>query len=168
LEEAGMAVDTATRRGYDHGTWVPLALLYPDGDIPVVQLSVQPYAGPAHHVAIGKALAPLRDESVLIVGSGSFTHNLGEIFRHIATPDAPAVAEAKAFAEWTTQKLLDGATDDLVHYRERAPHAAHNHPTEEHFLPLFAAMGAGNGAGARHVHASHQYGALMMDAFAFD
>lgn len=168
ISGAGIDAETVDRRGYDHGAWVPLALLYPDADVPVVQVSVQPKAGPDHHMALGAALTPLRDEGVLIVGSGAFTHNLSAVFQNIAQEDAPLEPWVKDFADWTTERITTGARDDLIHYRDRAPFAAENHPTEEHFLPLFTALGAaGESALARHVHASHQYGALMMDAFAF-
>lgn len=168
LDKAGIKAMLVADRGFDHGAWVPLALLFPDADVPVVQVSVQPDAGPLHHMALGEALAPLREDGVLIIGSGAFTHNLQEIFKEISNPDAPESASARTFSDWARQRILDDANDDLIHYRERAPHAAENHPTEEHFMPLFVAMGAaGKGAARQHVHASHQYGAMMMDAFAF-
>ena len=168
LQEVGLPVAGARNRGYDHGTWVPLKLLYPDADIPVLQLSVQPKADPAHHLAVGRALAPLRDENILIIGSGSFTHNLGEVFtpRGMAAADAPAKDWMNEFRDWMDERLKAGATDDLVHYRTRAPQAVRNHPTDEHLLPLYVAIGAG-GAPVERVHYSHQYGALALDAYRF-
>ena len=155
-------------RGFDHGSWVPLMLLYPDADIPVVQVSVQPAAGPAHHHAIGRALAPFRDEGVLILVSGSFSHNLGELFRQGGLPamDAPDPGWVAEFTDWFAARLVTGDTDALLDYRRQAPHAARNNPTEEHLLPVFVAMGAAGGA-AEHIHASTQYGVIRMDAFAF-
>ena len=150
-------------RGLDHGAWVPLMLMYPARDIPVVQLSVQPEAGIAHHIAIGRKLAPLRDEGVLILGSGSFVHNLRLLDRRGA--DAPEPQWSKEFAQWIDAALLAGDDDALVHYRERAPHARQAHPTDEHFLPLFVAYGAGGTP--RHIHDSATFGALRMDAYAF-
>lgn len=169
LKAEGLEVETIEERGYDHGAWVPLKLLYPDADCPVVQLSVQPEAGPAHHAAVGRALASLRDDGVLTVGSGAFTHNLPAIFANFrnGSADAETVPWVKEFADWATARIVAGDTDALADYRSRAPHAAENHPTEEHFLPLFVAMGAGGGGAGRHVHSSSQYGAMMMDAFAF-
>ncbi|MDJ1159839.1 class III extradiol ring-cleavage dioxygenase [Chelatococcus sp. SYSU_G07232] len=169
LQDAGFAAAAVRGRGYDHGTWVPLALLYPQADIPVVQLSVQPDLGPAHHLKLGAALAPLREEGVLIVGSGAITHNLHEFFGKGYPLDAPAPDWVKDFGEWVKDSVQAGATDDLLAYRERAPHGAENHPTEEHFLPLFVAMGAaGQGAHGERVHTSEQYGVLMMDAYRFN
>jgi 4,5-DOPA dioxygenase extradiol len=168
LAGAGLAPARVTGRGYDHGVWVPLMLLYPDADVPVVQVSVQPALGTAHHVAVGRALAPLADEGVLVIGSGSLTHNLQEFFHARHTPDAPPPPWVAAFEDWIYDKVTSGAVDDLVHYRDRAPYARENHPSEEHLLPLHVAIGAGGerAAGAR-VHASHRNGVLSMDTYAF-
>lgn len=169
LTESGMPAATIKDRGFDHGTWVPLKLLYPDAKIPVVQLSVQPRAGAAHHVALGMALSALRADGVLIIGSGSLTHNLSELFRHGRELDAPAPDWVTRFGEWSKERIEAGDLDAVAHYRSRAPFARENHPTEEHFLPLPFAMGAaGKGARGRRVHSSRQYGVLMMDAYRFD
>lgn len=168
LASAGMKAQAVVGRGYDHGTWVPLKLMYPDADVPVVQVSIQPNAGAAHHVALGAALAPLRDEGVLLIGSGTATHNLGEFFRGGYKVDSPTPAWVSEFGDWLAEKIAAGAVDDIAHYRERGPHAAKNHPSEDHFLPLpFAIGAAGAGATGKRVHSSHQYGVLMMDAYAF-
>jgi 4,5-DOPA dioxygenase extradiol len=165
LREAGFK-PALVERGYDHGTWVPLMLLRPEADIPVVQLSVDPRKGPDYHLALGRALAPLADEGVLVIGSGAATHNLQEFFRGGYRADSPAPAWVKDFGEWIRERVEAGAIDDLVHYRTRAPHARENHPTEEHLLPLFVAMGAaGEGAKGRRVHTSEEYGVLMMDCY---
>jgi 4,5-DOPA dioxygenase extradiol len=168
LAAAGLGPARVGERGYDHGTWVPLMLLYPDADVPVVQISVQPQLGAGHHLAVGRALAPLADEGVLVIGSGSLTHNLQEFFAGGLAPDAPAPNWVAAFEDWVYDKTTAGAVDDLVHYRERAPFARENHPSEEHFLPLHVAVGAGgkSGKGTR-IHASHRNGVLSMDAYAF-
>jgi 4,5-DOPA dioxygenase extradiol len=168
LADAGFAARTVTGHGFDHGTWVPLTLLYPRAEIPVVQLSVQPRLGPAHHVKVGQALAPLAEEGVLVIGSGSLTHNLHEFFRGGYAADAPAPAWVSDFGEWMRLRIEAGEQDDLLHYRERAPHGAANHPTEEHLLPLFVALGASGEGRGRRVHTSHEYGVLMMDAYRFD
>lgn len=167
LDEAGLAAGTVEGRGFDHGTWVPLTLLYPAADIPVVQLSVQPRSGPAHHLALGRALAPLRWEGVLVVGSGALTHNLHELFGRGYALDAPAPDWVSAFGEWMRAAIEEGRTDDLLDYRRKAPFGLENHPTEEHLLPLFVAMGAAGEARGERVHASAQYGVLMMDAYRF-
>jgi 4,5-DOPA dioxygenase extradiol len=167
LADAGFAAQPLAGHGYDHGTWVPLKLLYPEADIPVVQLSIQSRQGPEHHLKVGEALRPLAEEGVLVVGSGALTHNLHEFFRGGYAADAPAPDWVSAFGEWMRERIEAGERDDLVHYRCRAPHGAANHPTEEHLLPLFVALGAsGEGRGQR-VHTSRQYGVLMMDAYRF-
>ena len=166
LAAAGLPAAIDPARGLDHGAWVPLLLAWPEADIPVAQLAIQPRQGPAHHLAMGRALAPLAGEDVLVIGSGSFTHNLGRVRRGaVGVPDEPDVA---AFAEWMDQALEQGRTEDLLAYRTRAPFAQEQHPTDEHLLPLYVALGAaGAGAKAERLHASADYGVLRMDAFAF-
>jgi 4,5-DOPA dioxygenase extradiol len=164
LTEAGLPGTLDTERGLDHGAWVPLLLAYPKADIPVLELSVQTHLGPAHHLALGRAIAALRGEGVLVIGSGSWTHDLRR-FRGAAL-DTPDTADVVAFSEWMNQALLEGRVEDLLRYRTLAPYGAEQHPTEEHLLPLFVAMGAG-GAKAERIHASGTYGFLRMDAYAF-
>ncbi|MDE2091685.1 MAG: dioxygenase [Gammaproteobacteria bacterium] len=155
------AADMDTIRGLDHGAWVPLLLMYPRAEIPVVQLSLQTPLGPAHHLKLGKALAPLRAQGVLIIGSGGATHNLREYF-HQGGDHHPY----EAFSAWLQVILTRGDHDALLDYRQRAPQAARNHPTEEHFLPLFVALGAG---GSRAVRLHHSFDrTLCMDAYQFD
>ncbi|MDF2119783.1 class III extradiol ring-cleavage dioxygenase [Roseiarcaceae bacterium H3SJ34-1] len=167
LQGAGFEAHPVTGRGFDHGTWVPLKLMYPGADIPVVQLSVQTQKGAAHHLSLGEALRPLRDEGVLIVGSGSLTHNLYELSRRRSDLDAPVLDWVKDFAEWIAEKIEAGDADAIADYKAKAPFAKENHPSEEHFLPLPFAMGAGGGKGKR-VHSSYDYGLLSMDAYRFD
>lgn len=167
LEEAGIAVGRSTVRGLDHGAWVPLSLMYPQADIPVAQLSIVRGAGPAEHERLGLALAALRREGVLVVGSGSLTHNLYE-FRGQAI-DAPAPDWVSGFEQWMKARLDASDRPALLDYRRAAPHAERNHPTEEHLLPLFVAMGAaGPGAQATRLHTSFEHGVLAMDAYAFE
>ncbi len=151
-------------RGLDHGAWVPLLLMYPDHDIPVIQVSLQSYLGTEHHLQLGKALAPLRERGILVIGSGGLTHNL----RRMRAPDenGPAAPDVDAFADWMHAALTEGRTNDLLDYRRRAPQAAMQHPTDEHLLPLYVAMGAG-GPTATRLHASTSYGVLSMDTYAF-
>ena len=166
LCEAGLASDVDRARGLDHGVWVPLMLMYPDADVPVVPLSIQPDCGPAHHLQVGHALEKLRHENVLVLASGSFTHDLSR-FRGRAVESATP-EDVDAFAGWFDAALTAGRTSDLLTYRSRAPYAAENHPTEEHLLPLYVALGAaGPVAHARRLHASTTYGVLRMDAYAF-
>ena len=165
LAGAGLPSATDTARGLDHGAWVPTMLAWPDADIPVVQLSVQSQLGPGHHLEVGRAIAPLAYEGVLVVASGSFTHDLSSWRGQtgLAEPDW-----VTAFADWFDAALKEGRTCDLLAYRRLAPHAQRNHPTEEHLLPLFVALGAaGAGATAQRLHASSTYGVLRMDAYAF-
>ncbi|MFD2366165.1 dioxygenase [Pseudoduganella sp. GCM10020061] len=165
LEQAGFSAGRSATRGLDHGAWVPLTLMYPSADIPVAQLSVVRGATPADHERMGRALAPLRDQGVLVVGSGSLTHNLYE-FRGQPIDSAPP-DWVRAFGDWMKRALEGGDLEALRQYRAEAPHAVRNHPTEEHLLPLFVALGAGAGARARQLHASHEYGVLAMDVYAF-
>jgi 4,5-DOPA dioxygenase extradiol len=166
LRQSGFDCDVDRKRGLDHGAWVPLLLMYPQADIPVLQLSVQPHLGPDHHLRLGHALAPLRNDGVLIVASGSMTHNLSE-FRG-AGPNDPAPDWVNAFADWFDAALRTDRIDDLLNYRERAPFARKNHPTEEHLLPLYVAIGAaGREARTERLHASSTYGVLRMDVYAF-
>jgi 4,5-DOPA dioxygenase extradiol len=167
LRGAGVPAGLDPARGLDHGSWVPLSLLYPAADIPVVQLSLQTELGPEHHYRVGAALRPLRDDGVLIVGSGSLTHNLMRLQRQ-AADDQPPPAWVAAFEDWIADKVAAGDIAALLAWRAQAPHAAVAHPTDEHFLPFFVALGAAtpDGRGAR-IHRSQTYAALAMDAYAF-
>ncbi|MCC7046623.1 MAG: dioxygenase [Alphaproteobacteria bacterium] len=163
LGEAGFSCAVDPRQGLDHGAWVPMKVMYPDADVPVLQLSVQPQAGAAHHLAIGRALAPLRRDGVLVLGSGSAIHNL----RALRWGDAKPEDWAVGFADWLDARVAEGAVDELAHYRERSPGGVMAHPTDEHFLPLFAAMGAGGSASGRRLHSSFSHGNLGMQAYAW-
>ena len=164
---AGLRSAIDPRRGLDHGAWVPLSLMYPAADIPVAQVSLQSHLGPAHHLQLGRALAPLRDEGVLIVGSGSLTHDLSEFRAYRGAMDAPEPAWVTDFADWFAVAIAERRTSDLLAYRRLAPNAAKNHPTEEHLLPMYVALGAGGDGAAEHLHASTTHGVLRMDVFAF-
>jgi 4,5-DOPA dioxygenase extradiol len=167
LEAQGVRVGRSAERGLDHGAWVPLRLMYPDADVPVTQLSVVHGASPAAHEVLGQALAALRNEGVLVVGSGSLTHNLYE-FRGQGI-DAPVPQWVSEFEAWMKARLENSDRMALLDYRRAAPFAVQNHPTEEHLLPLFVAMGAaGPGAHAMQLHASFEHGVLAMDAYAFE
>lgn len=167
LGNAGMTADAVPDRGLDHGAWVPLMLMYPQADIPVSQLALQTVLGPAHHLRLGEALRPLRDDGVLILASGSVTHNLREFGRHDYAAAAPDWVSG--FNDWLAQGLMAADRESLLEYRGWAPHAARNHPTEEHLLPLFAALGAATpGVAPRRIHAGYTYGVIGMDAWRFD
>jgi 4,5-DOPA dioxygenase extradiol len=168
LADAGLGSELVDRRGYDHGVWVPLVLIYPDAAIPVAQLSVQPGRDAAWHYNVGRALAPLADDGVLVLGSGSLTHNLHELFTsgRMTSGDTASVPWVEAFSRWIAEKLADGDIAALLDYRRQAPFAVENHPTDEHLMPLHVALGAagGNAAGIR-VHESIEFGLLAMDAY---
>ena len=151
-------------RGLDHGAWVPLSLIYPQATIPVTQLAVQPMQGPLYHYELGQKLAGLRAQGVLIMASGSLTHNLRAIFSN----DGSGAIEpwAQGFMDWMSARLQAGDLDALLDYRAQAPFAVQNHPTDEHLLPLFVALGAG-GFPAVRLHHSVEYGALSMDTYSF-
>lgn len=165
LEADGHPSRLDHERGLDHGAWSPLALIYPQADIPVLQLSLQPQRGPEHHAAIGRALAPLRDEGVLIFATGSLTHNLRELSRD----DSRGVPDwAEQFAGWMADKLESRDDAAVLDYRRQAPHAARNHPTDEHLLPLHVALGAATpGRPPERLHASFAHGSLAMDTYMF-
>lgn len=167
LKDAGVPLVRDPERGLDHGAWVPLRLLYPQADIPVAQLSVATAQGPDFHLRLGALLAPLREEGVLILGSGSFTHDLSSFRHYYHALHAPAPDWVDDFADWMDAALAQGRTADLLGYRALAPNARRNHPTEEHLLPLFVALGAGRGGQARRLHHSTTHGVLRMDAYAF-
>jgi 4,5-DOPA dioxygenase extradiol len=167
LKKNDLPADIDPGRGLDHGAWTPLFLMYPEADIPVTQFSIQSYLGPAHHVRLGEALRPLRDEGVLIFASGGATHNLRELSRQRGNPvPQPWTAE---FNEWLADALQVRRMDDLVDYRARAPHAVRNHPTDEHLIPLYVALGAGDPGGkTQRLHSSIDSGVISMDAYRFD
>ncbi|MCO7519949.1 MULTISPECIES: class III extradiol ring-cleavage dioxygenase [unclassified Pseudomonas] len=162
VERLGARLDA--QRPFDHGAWVPLSLMYPAADIPVVQVSLPSHAGPALQLKVGQALSALREEGILLVGSGSITHNLGELDWH-AGPDA-VEPWALAFRDWVVERLKAGDGQALLDYRRQAPFATRNHPSDEHLLPLYFAMGAGERFGI--VHQGFTLGALGMDIYRFD
>lgn len=167
LAEAGIPVGRSATRGLDHGAWVPLKLMYPDADVPVMQISIVHGASPAMHQQLGAALQKLREEGVLVLASGSLTHNLYE-FRGQPV-DAPAPSWVSGFEAWMRDKLVANDHQALLDYRKLAPMAEKNHPTEEHLLPLYVALGAaGPGAKAELLHTSFEHGVLAMDAYAFN
>jgi 4,5-DOPA dioxygenase extradiol len=167
LQDAGFDAVIDTSRGLDHGAWIPLLLAYPAADIPVLQLSVQTRLGPEYHYRIGAALAEFRRAGVLILGSGSFTHDLRR-FRGGQLLDAPETPDITAFSDWMDRRLQENDLPALLNYRVQAPFASQEHPTEEHLLPLYVALGAARPDGrAVKLHQSVEFGFLRMDSYAF-
>ena len=148
LADAGIESAEDTERDYDHGVFIPMKVAFPDADIPVMQLSLQSGLDPARHIAIGKAIASLRAENIVVIGSGLSFHDLRALGGHAA--DQPSVE----FDNWLTETLCDGPIDEredkLVHWTN-APAARICHPREEHLLPLMIAVGAGADEPGRHV-----------------
>jgi 4,5-DOPA dioxygenase extradiol len=152
--------------GLDHGAWVPLSLLFPDADIPVLQLSVQPKLNPSPHWQVGKALQSLRDEGILIIGAGQITHNLREL--NLTAQPGEEVAWTKAFVDWMQQRISNLDKDALLDYRRAAPYAQRAHPTDEHLLPLFTAIGAaGKSPQVEHLNLGISFGTLAWDSYVF-
>jgi 4,5-DOPA dioxygenase extradiol len=166
LQAAHFQSQIVVNRGLDHGAWNPLLLMYPDASIPVTQLSIQPHLDSAYHLRLGQAIAPLKEEGILILASGTATHNLWEIGGY--GYDASPPVWVTDFAEWLNQNVIEGNIDALIHYRDIAPSAQRNHPSAEHLLPLFVALGAGGERSkAIQLHQSYTYGVLSMASYAF-
>lgn len=166
LKHEGIAAGVDGNRGLDHGAWVPLRWMYPDASVPVVQLSLQTELGPAHHLRVGRALASLGNEDVLVVGSGHTTHNLGDWMR--GRDGGTPLPYAEAFARWLGEKLEGHDVEALLDYRHEAPGAVRAHPTEEHFLPLFVALGAaGDAATPEPLLRGFEGNALALDSYLF-
>jgi 4,5-DOPA dioxygenase extradiol len=165
LREAGWPAEAVSGQGLDHGAWVPIRFLYPEADVPVFQVSLPAALTPARAYALGQALQPLRDEGVLVVGSGSLTHNLYE-FRQDA--DGDEAEYAREFAAWVRQAVEARDDERLQKTLELAPHAQRAHPTTEHFLPLLVAAGAAsNDEDVQTLEGGITYGMLAMDSYLF-
>jgi 4,5-DOPA dioxygenase extradiol len=163
LNQSGIRAKTDPVRGLDHGAWSPLLHMYPKAEVPVVQIAVQTELGTRHHLELGRALAPLAREGVLIVGSGHLTHNLRD------RSDGGPAGYARDFQDWVKQRIDAHALDELADYRRLAPGGVRAHPTDEHFLPLFFALGAApQNYRAERLYDGIEMGALAMDAYRFD
>ena len=167
LKSAGLPCDIDPVRGLDHGAWVPLRLMFPEADVPVVQLSIQRNLDPGYHMALGNAIRHLRETGVLVLGSGGAVHPLGNP-RASLGPGAPTDPWAEEFNAWLTNAVIRGDREGLISYRTIAPYADQAHPYPDHYMPLLAAFGAA-GPGARGIvlHQSWDLGDLGMGAFEF-
>ncbi|WP_371322615.1 class III extradiol ring-cleavage dioxygenase [Dechloromonas sp. ZY10] len=170
LSAAGVPVALDNERGLDHGAWVPLRLLYPEADVPVIPLSLPLSGGPQAAWELGRALAPLSKRGFLIVGSGSVTHNLRD-YQMAWRNGGQTPAYVRQFADWVDSQLQAGDTAALLAYRQQAPGGAQAHPSDEHLLPLFVAWGAAQAAtatpAATRLHAGIDDFVIAMDLWAF-
>ncbi len=161
ISSKGMTPGYHPDRGLDHGAWVPLYAMYPNADVPVFQLSLAKNKGPEFHLELGRALTPIRDEGVLIVCSGAITHNFAWLDWSEKPMSSP---HAEAFSDWLGERLTKEDIEALLDYRS-SPYGAASHPSEDHILPLFAALGAAGAGAPRRYRPSYTYGALSMDAY---
>lgn len=162
LQAQGITLQTHADRGLDHGAWVPLSLMYPEADIPVTQLSIQSRASTAEQFALGQALLPLHDEGVLILASGSLTHNLSDFFT--GDREAAPLPYVVDFAEWVAGVLAQQQWPQLLDYRRASRDGKQAHPSEDHWMPLLVAAGSGRGQPVRYAP-EYNYGILAMDAY---
>ena len=171
LGAAGMPTHIADKRGYDHGAWTAMLLAFPQADIPIVQLSIDPNQDARYHYRLGAALAPLREEGIMLIGSGHITHNLRAVFgamRGGMAADSEMAGKVAAFVEWFADCFAKGDRDAILDWRARAPFVEANHPTDEHLMPLFFAYGGGgDNAKAERVHGSRQFGFFAFDSWMF-
>ena len=161
--ETGMALQTDPRRGLDHGAWVPLSVMFPAADVPVTQLALPHLGDPADLLAIGTILRPLREEGILILASGAITHNFGWL-RWQENESQTPMPHAKAFADWVGERIGRRDLQALADYRQ-SPWGAEAHPSAEHLMPLFAALGAADDDPATRHQPAYTYGGLAMDSF---
>lgn len=167
LQAYGWSSRLDDNRGLDHGAWVPLMRLFPLADVPVFQIAISSRRqNPLFHYRLGQHLKGLTEQGVLVLASGAVTHNLGYFgSTEEHTPPLPFAAE---FADWVHQQLLQGQTEALLNYRRTTPGGVKNHPTEDHIMPLFVAMGVGEGRTVRCWHRSFTWGFLAMDGYIWE
>jgi 4,5-DOPA dioxygenase extradiol len=165
LKDAGFTAGIDGCRGLDHGAWSPLLYMYPDADVPVVELAVQPALGTHHHLAVGRSLRKLSEDGVLVIGSGHMTHNLRDWARGAGQSQPYAVN----FQRWVHDRIEAHDYDSLAEYRSLSPDGVRSHPTDEHFLPLFVALGAApEKTRPERIYDDIEAGVLAMDAYVFN
>ena len=166
-EAAGLPVEKDAERGLDHGAWVPLRLMFPEADVPVIPLSIQSHAGPEQAYLLGRALAPLAAKGILVIASGNLTHNLRD-YQLAARNGGQTPTYVRQFTDWMANRLQARDISALLDYRAQAPGAVQAHPSDEHLLPLFVALGAGGEqAEVQRFHAGIDDYVIAMDAYAF-
>jgi 4,5-DOPA dioxygenase extradiol len=167
IRGAGLPVERDPGRGLDHGAWVPLRLMFPDADVPVIPLSIQSQGGPQQAYRLGRALAPLAARGLLVVASGNVTHNLRD-YQAAARSGGRTPDYVRQFADWIAARLDAGDVSALLDYRRQAPGAVESHPSDEHLLPLYVALGAGGeNARAERFHSGIDDYVIAMDAYSF-
>lgn len=167
ITAAALPIREDATRGLDHGAWIPLRLMYPEAQVPVIPVSLQSAGGPQQAWRLGQALAPLAARGILIVGSGNVTHNLRD-YQLAARQARPTPDYVRTFPEWLADRLAAHDVATLLDYRRQAPGAVQAHPSEEHLLPLFVALGAsGNQARVQRFHAGIDDYVIAMDAYSF-
>ncbi|WP_232479522.1 DODA-type extradiol aromatic ring-opening family dioxygenase [Shewanella marisflavi] len=142
LQTAGFEAELDEQLGWDHGLWTPLCRLYPEADIPLVLVSIDSRQGVSYHYRLGQAVKSLRTDGVLVLGSGGISHNLGELFRRPGDPQK--VEKMQSFVNWIADKLSQGDLPALLDVERQAPNARFNHPSIEHLMPFYVALGAGH------------------------
>lgn len=167
IKAAGLPVAQDAERGLDHGAWVPLRLMFPEADVPVIPLSIQSHGGPEQAYRLGQALAPLAAQGFLVIASGNITHNLRD-YQQAARNGGQTPAYVRQFADWLAERLDARDISALLDYRRQAPGAVQAHPSDEHLLPLYVAFGAaGEKAQAQRFHAGIDDYVIAMDAYSF-
>ncbi|MDP2880874.1 MAG: class III extradiol ring-cleavage dioxygenase [Azonexus sp.] len=167
IETAGLPVASDAGQGLDHGAWVPLRLMFPDAEVPVIPLSIQSRGGPEQAYRLGRALAPLTEKGFLVIASGNITHSLRD-YQMAARNGGRTPAYVREFSEWIAGRLAENDVPALLDYRRQAPGGVQAHPSDEHLLPLYVALGAGGEkAEVRRFHAGIDDYVIAMDAFSF-
>ncbi|MBM7647412.1 4,5-DOPA dioxygenase extradiol [Bacillus ectoiniformans] len=156
LESQGISVELNETRGLDHGSWTLLSRMYPKADIPVVQMSINPYLPAEEQFKLGRSLRALGEKDILVIGSGVTVHNL----RVLKWGETEPESWATEFDDWLIERMEQGDTESLFQWDTLAPHAQLAVPRAEHFVPLFIAMGSGNEARGTVIHRGYQYGNL--------
>ncbi|MCB1874784.1 MAG: dioxygenase [Chromatiales bacterium] len=164
LSAAGMSVSIGSRPGLDHGAWVPLSLMYPQAQIPVVQLSLLASDSPQDHFRVGQALSAVRRDGILVIGSGGLVHNLARL----RPEGTPPETWASAFDDWLFDRLSEHDLQALLDVYTKAPNVRLAHPSVEHLMPLYVAMGAAwSDDKVERMHTSFSYGNLSMACYRF-
>lgn len=165
LTEAQFKTSLESRTALDHGVWVPLKILYPDANVPVIQITMPYPTDPRYVLKMGRSLSELRREGILLIGSGGAVHNLQELQWH--QKHGPGAEWAIEFDRWVHERLRDHDVEGLLEFEEDAPHGKRAHPTPEHFYPLFFAVGAAlPGDHVVPIHEGFEYHSLSMFSFA--